>query len=62
MSKALTAIDTYLRKNRRRGQLENIGKLKKTFLSYCGDITFITYKNLNRTDSNQGRKVKIFML
>ncbi len=39
MSKALTDIDDCLRKNRIRGQLENTGKRKKTFLTRFGDVS-----------------------
>jgi len=39
-SKAIADIDYYLRKNRKRGQLENTGKRKKTFLTRFGDVTF----------------------
>jgi hypothetical protein len=40
MSKALADIDDCLRKNRRRGPLENTGKRSKTFLTRFGDVTF----------------------
>lgn len=40
-AKALADIDKYLRKNRKRGQLENTGKRKKTFMNRFGDVTFI---------------------
>jgi len=40
MSKALADIDDCLRKNRRRGQLENTGQRKKTLLTRFGDVTF----------------------
>jgi hypothetical protein len=39
-TKALADIDSCLRKNRRRGQLENTGKRRKTFLTRFGDVTF----------------------
>lgn len=38
-SKTLSDIDTYLRENRRRGQLENTGKRSKTFLTRFGDVS-----------------------
>jgi len=37
-SKALSDIDDYLRKNRRRAKLKNTGKRKKTFLTRFGDV------------------------
>ena len=37
-AKVLADIDSYLRKNRRRGQLKNTGKRKKTFLTRFGDV------------------------
>ena len=47
-SKALTDIDCYLRKNRKRGQLENTGKRKKTFLTRFGDVTFCRTRYLEK--------------
>ena len=38
-TKALADIDTYLRKNRRRGKLKNTGKRSKTFLTRFGDVS-----------------------
>ncbi|KUK55129.1 MAG: hypothetical protein XD79_0727, partial [Atribacteria bacterium 34_128] len=38
--KALTDIDNYLRKNRKRGKLKNTGKRKKYFLTRFGDILY----------------------
>ena len=37
-TKALADIDSYLRKNRRRGKLKNTGKRSKTFLTRFGDV------------------------
>jgi len=37
-TKALADIDSYLRKNRRRGKLKNNGKRSKTFLTRFGDV------------------------
>ena len=39
MSKALSEVDQYLRKNRRRGELVNTGKRDKTFLTRFGDVS-----------------------
>ncbi len=39
MSKALSEVDKYLRKNRRRGELINTGKRDKTFLTRFGDVS-----------------------
>jgi hypothetical protein len=49
MSKALADIDSCLRKNRRRGQLKNTGKRKKTFLTRFGDVTFSRTRYLEKT-------------
>ena len=38
--KAITDIDNYLRKNRKRGKLKNTGKRKKYFLTRFGDILY----------------------
>jgi hypothetical protein len=38
-TKVLSDIDSYLRKNRRRGQLKNTGKRSKTFLTRFGDVS-----------------------
>jgi hypothetical protein len=38
-TKALADIDSYLRKNRRRGKLQNTGKRSKTFLTRFGDVS-----------------------
>jgi hypothetical protein len=48
-SKALADIDSYLRKNRRRGQLKNTGKRSKTFLTRFGDVTFCRTRFLEKT-------------
>jgi len=48
-TKALADIDDYLRKNRRRGQLENTGKRSKTFLTRFGDVTFSRTRYLEKT-------------
>ena len=46
MSKALSEVDQYLRKNRRRGELVNTGKRDKTFLArYLLDEILSTIKN-----------------
>ena len=47
-AKALDDIDCYLRKNRRRGQLENTGKRTKTFLTRFGDVTFSRNRYLEK--------------
>jgi hypothetical protein len=39
MSKALSEVDKYLRKNRRRGELVNTGKRDKTFLTRHCDVS-----------------------
>jgi len=38
--KAITDIDNYLRKNRKRGELKNTGKRKKYFLTRFGDLLY----------------------
>ncbi|HOF03719.1 MAG TPA: UPF0236 family protein [Atribacterota bacterium] len=48
-SKALLDIDSYLRKNRRRGQLKNTGKRSKTFLTRFGDVSFSRTRYLEKT-------------
>jgi hypothetical protein len=48
-SKALSDIDTYLRKNRRRGQLENTGKRSKTFLTRFGDVSITRTRYLEKS-------------
>jgi hypothetical protein len=48
-TKALADIDSYLRKNRRRGQLKNTGKRSKTFLTRFGDVTFCRTRYLEKT-------------
>jgi len=39
--KAITDIDNYLRKNRKRGKLKNTGKREKYFLTRFGDILYL---------------------
>ena len=48
-SKALSDIDTYLRKNRRRGQLENTGKRSKTFLTRHCDVSITRTRYRDKT-------------
>ena len=48
-SKALSDIDTYLRKNRRRGQLENTGKRSKTFLTRHCDVSITRTRYLEKS-------------
>jgi hypothetical protein len=48
-TRALSDIDDYLRKNRRRGQLKNTGKRSKTFLTRFGDVTFCRTRYLEKT-------------
>jgi len=48
-SRALSDIDCYLRKNRRRGQLENTGKRKKTFLTRFGDVSICRTRYREKT-------------
>ena len=40
LEKAITDIDNYLPKNRKRGELKNTGKRKKYFLTRFGDILY----------------------
>jgi len=48
-TKVLFDIDSYLRKNRRRGQLKNTGKRSKTFLTRFGDVTFCRTRYRQKT-------------
>jgi hypothetical protein len=48
-AKALADIDDYLRKNRKRGPLENTGKRSKTFLTRFGDVTFCRTRYLEKS-------------
>jgi len=48
-TKVLSDIDCYLRKNRRRGQLKNTGKRKKTFLTRFGDVSFCRTRYREKT-------------
>jgi hypothetical protein len=49
----LSDIDDYLRKNRRRGQLKNTGKRKKTFLTRFGDVTICRTRYRDKTGKAQ---------
>lgn len=48
-TKVLSDIDSYLRKNRRRGQLKNTGKRSKTFLTRFGDVRVCRTRYLEKT-------------
>jgi len=48
-TKVLSDIDTYLRKNRRRGKLKNTGKRSKTFLTRFGDVRICRTRYLEKT-------------
>jgi hypothetical protein len=48
-TKALADIDSYLRKNRRRGALKNTGKRNKTFLTRFGDVFICRTRYLEKT-------------
>jgi len=49
MSKALSEVDKYLRKNRRRGELVNTGKRDKTFLTRFGDVSITRTRYLEKS-------------
>ena len=49
--KAITDIDDYLRHNRERGELKNIGKRKKYFLTRFGDILYT--RPVTKTDKEK---------
>jgi hypothetical protein len=48
-AKVLADIDSYLGKRRRRGQLKNTGKRKKTFLTHFGDVSITRTRYLEKS-------------
>ncbi len=52
-TKALSDIDCYLRKNRRRGKLKNTGKRSKTFLTRFGDVSIYRTRYLEKTGKSR---------
>ena len=48
-AKVIADIDSYLGKNRRRGQLKNTGKRKKTFLTRFGDVSITRTRYLEKS-------------
>jgi len=48
-TQAITIIDTYLRQNRRKGELINTGKRKKSFLTRFGEVSICRTRYRDKT-------------